>query len=88
MLYRTKTGEKLYPICKWEPNQHKLYNAYDRTYLAMVDSDYSDETVEAHDRAERALEAFDKYVIDGIVYATWENGNLIKDFVAAYNARF
>lgn len=30
-IYRDKaTGKKLYPVCKWEDNQHKIYNAHDR----------------------------------------------------------
>ena len=29
-LYRNKQGKKLYPVCSWENNQHKLYNAHDR----------------------------------------------------------
>lgn len=86
-LYRNKLGEKLYPVCKWEPNQHKLYNALDRTYLAMVDSDYSDEACDAYDRVNQALSAFDSCVIDGMVYATYDDSLIIKDLIAAYDAR-
>ena len=25
-IYRNKAGEKLYPVCKWEDNQHKIYS--------------------------------------------------------------
>lgn len=77
-LYRNKQGKKLYPICSWEENQHKLYNAHDR----IMNSIY-----EAQERVEKALEAFDRYVINGLVYATYEESCLIKDYVAAYNAR-
>ena len=38
-------------------------------------------------RNKKALEAFDRYVINGLVYATYEESCLIKDYVAAYNAR-
>ena len=84
-IYRDKkTGKKLYPVCSWEKNQHKLYNAHDRIMNAIHEgkADY-----DALDRIERAMSAFDAYVIDGIVYATWEDGRLIKDYVWAYNAR-
>lgn len=93
MLYKDKKGNKLYPVCSWEENQHKLYNALDRAhnalYDAMSDNDIiRQDKVEAEiDRIERALFAFDRYVINGIVYAKWEDVVLIRDYVAAYNAR-
>ena len=83
-LYRNREGKKLYPVCSWEKNQHKLYNAHDRIMVAYYDNEVSYEEVE---RVEEALAAFDRYVINGIVYATWEEGQLIKDYVWAYNAR-
>ena len=83
-LYRNKEGKKLYPICSWENNQHKLYNAHDRIMVAYYDNEADYEEVE---RVEEAMAAFDRYVINGIVYATWEEGQLIKDYVWAYNAR-
>lgn len=84
-VYRDKkTGKKLYPVCSWEKNQHKLYNAHDRIMNAIYEgkADY-----DALDRIERAMSAFDAYVIDGIVYATYEDGKLIKDYVWAYDLR-
>ena len=84
-VYRDKkTGKKLYPVCSWEKNQHKLYNAHDRIMNAIYEgkADY-----DALDRIERAISAFDAYVIDGIVYATYEDGKLIKDYVWAYDLR-
>ena len=83
-LYRNKEGKKLYPVCSWENNQHKLYNAHDRIMVAYYDNEADYEEVE---RIEEAMAAFDRYVINGIVYATWEEGQLIKDYVWAYNAR-
>lgn len=83
-LYRDKEGNKLYPVCSWEANQHKLYNAHDRIMVAYYEGDADYEEVE---RVEDAMAAFDRYVINGLVYATWEEGQLIKDYVWAYNAR-
>ena len=83
-LYRNKEGKKLYPVCSWEKNQHKLYNAHDRIMVAYYENEAEYEEVE---RVDEALAAFDRYVIDGIVYATWEEGQLIKDYIWAYNAR-
>ncbi len=94
MTYKDKrTGKKLYPVCAWEPNQHKLYNAHDRTMNAIYDAeeagDYTaaDKLQEALERLETAMEAFNSCVIEGIVYATYENACIIKDYVAAYNIR-
>ena len=86
-LYRNKEGKKLYPVCSWEQNQHKLYNAYDRAMNEYYDTNYSDKAYEEVERVDKAMEAFEKHVINGIVYATWEDGQLIKDIVWAYNAR-
>jgi hypothetical protein len=92
-LYRDKQGNKLYPVCSWEKNQHKLYNALDRAHNELYDA------IEEHDldritraenemeRIEGALTAFDRFVIEGIVYAQWSDACLIKDYIAAYNAR-
>jgi len=84
-LYKDKTtGKKLYPVCGWEENQHKLYNAHDRIMNAIDDgkADY-----DALERIEKAMGAFDAHVIKGIVYATYDNLCLIRDYVGAYNAR-
>ena len=84
MVYKNKKGERFYPVCSWEQNQHKLYNAHDRLMNAMYEGE---DVFEELERVERALEAFDRCVIGGVVYATYEDGLLIKDFVWAYNAR-
>lgn len=93
MLYKDKKGNKLYPVCSWEQNQHKLYNANDRIFLAICDAEDAhnfaevERLLEAKSKIERALDAFDRYVINGIVYATYQDGLIIKDFVWAYDAR-
>lgn len=84
-LYRDKkTGKKLYPVCSWEQNQHKLYNAHDRVMVAYMDNEVEYDVVE---KVEEAMDAFERHVIGGIVYATWEDRNLIMDYIWAYNAR-
>ena len=35
----------------------------------------------------KALELIDACVIDGLVYATYEDGLILKDLIWAYNAR-
>lgn len=86
-IYRNSQGKKLYPVCVWEKNQHKLYNAYDRAYLALYDEGYTDEAAAELERVEKAMSAFDAHVIGGMVYATWEDGKVIKDIIGAYNVR-
>lgn len=39
------------------------------------------------ERIEKALELIDACVIDGLVYATYEDGLILKDLIWAYNAR-
>lgn len=88
-LYRNKQGKKLYPVCSWEENQHKLYNAHDRIMIKIYEAREVglEPPYEEQERIEKALEAFDSHVIQGIVYATYEDSCLIKDYVAAYDAR-
>lgn len=93
-VYRNKEGKKLYPVCSWEANQHKLYNAHDRALIRRYDLDRDGGTEEEYDaiekeveRIEHALNVFDGIVINGIVYATYEDSVIIKDYVWAYNAR-
>ena len=86
-LYRNKEGQKLYPVCSWEKNQHKLYNAYDRALIWCYDTDWSEEAMNERDRVEEALAAFDSCVINGLVYATYQMGQIIKDIIWAYDAR-
>lgn len=84
-LYKDKkTGKKLYPVCSWENNQHKLYNAHDRIMNAIYDGKADYDQLE---RIEKAMSAFDGCVINGMVYATYEDSILIKDYIWAYNAR-
>lgn len=84
-LYIEKsTGKKLYPVCSWEKNQHKLYNAHDRIMNAIYDGEADWEDLY---RCEKAMGAFDSCVINGLVYATYEDSLLIKDYIFAYNAR-
>lgn len=84
-LYKDKkTGKKLYPVCNWENNQHKLYNAHDRIMNAIYDGEADYDQLE---RIEKAMSVFDGCVINGMVYATYEDSILIKDYIWAYNAR-
>ena len=92
-LYRDKaTGKKLYPVCSWEKNQHKLYNANDRVWVAIYEDRERggknlDKLYEDLEKIQKAMEAFEAHVINGLVYATWDDGKLIKDYVLAYDVR-
>jgi len=92
-LYREKsTGKKLYPVCSWEDNQHKLYNAHDRIMNAIYDDreaggDNLEKLYNEQERVEQALSAFDAHVINDLVYASYENSLLIKRLCSGYDAR-
>jgi len=87
-LYRDKhTGELLYPVCSWGKNQHKLYNACDRAMIRCDEEGYSNEAVAERERAEKALEAFDRHVVGNLVYATYEDRCIILDLIGAYDVR-
>ncbi len=86
-LYKDGEGRKLYPVCSFEHNQHKLYNAHDRAMNRLYDGDDSEEAIAELERVERALSAFNSHVYGPTVYATYEESKLIKDIVAAYDVR-
>ena len=90
----TKTPETPAPTKteEWEDNQHKIYNAYDRIVIRLYEAhENGGEDLEAlykeQERIEKALELIDACVIDGLVYATYEDGLILKDLIWAYNAR-
>ena len=85
-IYRDKEGHKLYPVCSWEENQHKIYNADDRAYNWLIETG-SEEAEREFGRTQHLLEVFEQYVIGGIVYATYEDGVQIKETIAAYDIR-
>jgi hypothetical protein len=90
---RTTNGEKLYPVCSWKDNQHKLYNTHDRLMIALSEAEENNDgtamekVLEEIDELDKVMEAFEKYVIGGIVYATYEDRCKILDYVLAYNVR-
>ena len=85
MIYTDKkSGKKLYPVCNWEQNQHKLYNAHDRIMVAIYDGKAEYDVLK---KIERAIDVFNTHIINGIVYASWEDGLIIKDYIWAYDAR-
>lgn len=86
-VYRLNGKTKLYPICKWEDNQHKIYNAYDRAMNWCYESNYSDEAVANLEKVEKMMEIIDGIIINGLVYGTWEDYKLIKDCTVAYDVR-
>ena len=86
-LYRTKdTNEKLYPVCNWENNQHKIGYWYTK-----ASNDYNmnptDETEAVYDDARAMMEAFDSYVINGMVYATYSMYKRLKEAIVCYDLR-
>ena len=96
-LYRDKsTGEKLYPVCSWEKNQHKMYNALDRAHNYATDlyenrnatSEQIDKAEDWIHEVERLLEVFNSHVAsNGLVYATYMDGKKIKNIIIGYDCR-
>ncbi len=87
MVIRDKKGRKLYPVCSFEANQHKLYNALDRAKLREYDEGYTDEVASEIWRIEAALDSFNSHVVGNTVYATYEDSVVIKDLIGAYDVR-
>ena len=92
-LPRNSKGQKMYPVCSWEKNQHKIYNAHERAWnrrhkaFESGTQEEIEEAQKAYDYAMIAYDAFDACVRGGIVYATWSDGQVIKDLIAGYDFR-
>ena len=92
-VFRTNNGNKLYPVCNWERNQHKIYNYIDRCKIAEQEAFLNgseSEVKEAYERsenAERLIEVFNGFVIDGVVYAEYNDYKAIKNVIAGYDYR-
>lgn len=91
-LYRDKrTGKKLYPVCSWNANQHKLYyfltkfenNWYDCMY--EDDADGMDKWEKKKEEMYHLLTEFNSHVHGGIAYATYEDGQKIKEACVMYD---
>ena len=87
ITYRLNGKTKLYPICKWEDNQHKIYNAHDRAMNWLYDSNFSDEAQAYLEKVEKMMEIINGVIINGMVYGTWEEYKLVKDCIVAYDVR-
>lgn len=68
---------KLYPVCNWERNQHKMYIR-----------SHEEQTQEAWDlfyESERLLEAFNSNDRNGVAYVTYPDYCKIKDIIGYYD---
>ncbi len=89
----SESGEKLYPVCSWGKNQHKLHNAYVKSQNNLWEA-FENGTNEDYEKALKInkwithlSEVFDYGIkIKGIVYATYREGQAIKDIIARYDA--
>lgn len=88
-----ESGEKLYPVCLWGKNQHKLRNAYVKSQNNLWEA-FENGTKEDYDKALKddkwithLSEVFDHGIkVKGIVYATYKEGRAIKEIIAKYDA--
>lgn len=79
--YKNSKGEKLYPVCSWQRNQHKVYNLY----TIAKNHFYDGGSYEDVEKASHVCDVFDTYVINGIVYATYKDSILIKKCISLYD---
>lgn len=82
-----KNGKKMYPVASWYNCQHMFYNYVDRCFIAMVDADYTEESVSRHDEAERLLDVFNTNIHNGLAYAEYADYRKMKDIIGAYILR-
>lgn len=86
-LPRNSEGKKMYPVCSWERCQHKIYTEHDRAVVRVINENHSEESVEWSIKVDEAMALIDRNIIDGIVYATWEDGKILKEVLRGYDER-
>lgn len=83
-ILELKTEKKLCAVCRWESNQHKIYNAYNKARIKW-DDEHSAEALVNLEKIEKALEWFNNVKDDGLVYVPYEEYKLIKDIIGYYD---
>ena len=87
-----KNGTKLYPCCSFEENEHKIYSAHDRAMCELYKAqdsenwDTVDEIYYQLDKIDIALN-YVNCVYNGLIYAPYEDCQIIKEIVAKYDSR-
>lgn len=90
VLIDKQTGQKLYPVCRWEDNQHKL-DYLITTLENEIEEDFMqnryDESKESKlNRIRELLVDFNGGVHkDGLVYMTYKEGQEVKALIAGYD---
>jgi len=80
MIIKNREGKKMYPVCSWNANQHKLYYWHDKAYLK---DDYDE-----MERLDTLIDVFNSGVrSDGLVYAEWKYVQQIKEAIVSYDLR-
>ncbi len=77
--YRDVWGNRLYPVCAFEGNQERLNAMYWNAVREREEKGWSEESCDKVGRIECALDSFGKYVRSGIVYATEEERDAIRE---------
>ena len=87
-----KNGTKLYHCCSFEENEHKIYSAHDRAMCELYKAqdsenwDTVDEIYYQLDKIDIALN-YVNCVYNGLIYAPYEDCQIIKEIVTKYDSR-
>lgn len=80
-----KNGKKLYPVCSWYANQHKLYYFIDKISIQIHENPDNDLLYGKRENLENLLNVFNENVFNGVVYANYEKSVKIKELITAYD---
>ena len=86
------TNKKLYPVCKFEENQHRLdwfiTLLKNEIHEDLDEGCFSEAKQERLEYLEKLLEEFNAGVYkDGLVYMTYEKGQEVKELINEYKLR-
>ena len=89
-LPKNSKGQKLYPVCNWNANQHKIDFWLTKAKNNKFDHPDDLKTWDEVEKYQKMLDIFNGFhedgkVIHNLVYATWENTEAIKEAIACYD---
>lgn len=89
-LPKNRKGQKMYPVCAWNANQHKIDYWLTKAKIRKYDNP---DDMGAWDEVEKYQKMWDIFngfcdngkVIAPLVYATWKEAEAIKEAIVCYD---
>lgn len=83
-------GVKCYPACRWETNQHKMYNAMDKAHNKLSDAleegnqDHIDKAIDWLEKVETVCSMFNNHIVGQTVFLPYKQYVICKEILSNY----